>query len=362
MKYVRQQIKDFIESNITQEFPDYNPDTVYTYENIDTPTLASVVRYNGYQYRSVVTNNKGNNPVETEGVYWTKWKVSNTYAMLDQQSLTKTVANLKVADANYLSTDTAIDIPENSLVWDMVGNKMYESVDITNDLPNADFTDELLWKNKSDIIVRFTRGRIDNIGIGYFTASKIKIEHYDAVGAIIPEATQELDYSVNNNIYDLIDYIYEPYQTEIDRSININIFPLGATVKVTLEKLQASGEASCGFMVGGQGMDMGMALDNVPFSFTSYSRTEKDAFGTVSIVQREIEESVDFYTKTERAFFSRNKRRLKEIYDEIVMFILDPSENSEFENLITLGKIQSVSPVASQDCKNMTSWSIFESI
>ena len=307
MKYVQQQILEFSASNVIQDFPDYNPSTTYIYEDITTPTSSSVVRHEGYQWRSITDGNLGNTPSDTSAV-WTKWKVSNTYAMLDQQSLTQTV---------------------------QIGN---------------------------DIIVEFERGRIDSIGLGYYTASEIIIEHLDKFDVVIPQVTQTIVTSGFEGIFNLADYINIPRQTSVNKSVYIAINPIGTKIRVTLKEEGSEGQAACGFLIGGAGIDMGATLNKVSFSFKSYSNVTTDSFGRTNIVKRNIQDLAKFRTIADRKTFSTYKRNIKEIYDEIVMFVLDPSESTDFENLITLAKVKSASISAEVADKNIIPWSIQESI
>ena len=360
---VEQEILSFVNTNIEEEYPEYNPSTTYTYE--ETPTSASVVRVGGFFYRSVAEDNTENDPIETEGVWWTKYSTSNTYAMLDQKSLTKTTLNFTESDADYLSTDTQTDIAQDSLVWDTVNYKMYKSLVATNDLPNVDFSDTSLWENKSDIIVEFVRGNIDTIGLGYVEAGNITIEHYDQVGNIIPEATQVFDYTstLNDEVYDLWDYIYANYDFQTNRADLVKINPVGYTVKITIERQPSTLVASCGFLVGGEAIEIGKTENGVGQTFTSYSVVSKDAFGTTSITKRNVEDSITFNSFIDKPLWQKNKRLIKRLYDEIVMFILDEDgANDGFEYLITFGKINNADMVATIADKSAISWSVTESI
>lgn len=363
MIIVEQQITDFLYTNIPQLYNDWGDATTYTYEELTILTSASVVRYGNFYWRSIAELNLGNNPEETEGIWWVKYSPSNRYAMIDQQSLTSTISSHTQAEADYLSTDTQTDIPLDSLVWDVANNKMYKAVVSTNDLPNSDFTDESLWENKSDIIVEFERGFIDTLALGYMETSKVTIKHYDGLGAIIPEATQEIEYTVNENIYDLIDYIYQPYATGLDHTEIIYLKPIGQKVRVAIERNTILSRASCGFMVAGRQIDMGITKNNIPFSFNSYTTIEKDKFGTAKITRRNIEEQATFITYIDKINFSRDKRKIKDLDGKVVLFAMDENgANKGFEFLVTFGIIRNFSMIAEVAEKNIINWTVEETI
>lgn len=308
MIYIKQEVETWLSSNITQDYLDYNPATTYIYEDIASPSNNSVVRYKGYYWRSLIDSNTGNDPESTEDKYWVKWTVANTYAMLDQKSLTRTV------------------------------------------------------NENDDIVVEFTRNQIDSLGLGYLETSAITIEHYTEAGVLIPEATQTILFSVNDTVYDLWSYIYDEYTTKIDRGIYIKVPPIGFKIKVTISKNTTSSNSACGFLVAGEGVNMGDTLNEVGFSYNSFSYSETDTFGNLDIIRRNVQDLVDFETVIEKGENPNARRKIKSIYDEVVLFVIDPSDDTVFEHMLTLGKVQDASTVGSVSTKNIISWSVMESI
>ena len=107
MQYVKQQLTEFVSSNLTDIYDEWNSDTAYTVE-IDNNALtnASMVRYGAYYYRSVTNDNKGYNPVQYENIKWVKHSVSNKFAMLDMSANSKsTIQNGSITvvfEQNYI--------------------------------------------------------------------------------------------------------------------------------------------------------------------------------------------------------------------------------------------------------------------
>jgi len=308
MQIVSQTLDSFLTTNIAQEYTTYNPATTYTLEDDASLTNASMVEYGNYNYRSLTNGNTGNNPTDYENIKWVKWSVSQRHAMLDISSTTK-------------STKTA-----------------------------------------DDIVVTFLRGRIDTLGLGYLTASGVKIEHYDDLDVLMSDFTQEISFSVNETVYDLWSYIYDDYTLQVDRGLKIDIPPIGYKIKVTIQEQTVLGLTECGFFIAGEAIDMGETLDEVGFNFNSFSSIETDAFGTTNIIKRNVQDLVDFETTIDNTEVMRMKRKIKNIYDDIVLFIIDPTEDSQFEHLLTLGKVQDASTSARVSTKTYIAWSIFESI
>ena len=57
-----------------------------------------------------------------------------------------------------------------------------------------------------------------------------------------------------------------------------------------------------------------------------------------------------------------SRRKAKQYKDEIVAFIIDDTESSIFENIVTLVVMQEMQPVATNNDKTTLTWSILESI
>lgn len=307
MQYVKQQITSFLTTNLTQDYLDYDPETTYILET-GTLTDDSIVRFGAHYWRSLTNGNLGFPPDEYENKKWIKWQVSNTYAMLDVSALSKSV------------------------------------------------------KTAGDIVVTFSLlPDTDTIGVGYYEADTVLVEVLSAADAVL------WSYEVPSTIYEGIDswwtWTYPPYEYELDRSIMIKIpAALGAKARVTFSLSADASQTACGFLVAGEAVDMGITLGKVGFGFNSYAVKKFDDFGTLSILKRAVQDVVDFETMIDRGTFVSKKRKIKEVYNDILMFILDESETSRFENLITLGVIQDAKPVIDEYDKSIISWSVIEAI
>ena len=142
MQYLAQQVTSFLDTNLTDTYSDWSSSTTYSFES-GTPTNASVARYETYYYRSVVNSNLNNNPITTENIKWTKYGVSNKFAMLDLASNTKSIYNAgnlyvtflqnqinTLTIGNYEAETITVQIltESNSVVWE------YTTDSSTNDL------------------------------------------------------------------------------------------------------------------------------------------------------------------------------------------------------------------------------------
>ncbi len=306
MQYVAQQLTGFTATNIVEEYADYDPLEPYI---LETTTLsnASVVRYGNYYYRSLTNNNIGFNPELYLNIKWIILKPSNVYSMLDLQGQTRTVVN---ASSFYVEFDT----------------------------PTL----------------------ADTIGFGYLDCSKLTIEQFDGLGNIIPELTQIIENSANENVSDYYTYIYSTYTYNKNRAELIKISPAGSKIRITFEHI--TNVISIGYLVVGEAINMGTSQYGVKFGYNSYAKKDFDEYGRLKIQKRAVQNVLDFETDVNAENVVYVKNKTAEIYNDVVMFVVDESSDSVYENMITLGVIQNADLVIAYPTFSTMSWSIVEAI
>ncbi len=366
MKYIPQQIEQLVNSNLSNLYPDWAVDITYVLEpDNENLTSASMVVYGNYIYRSLTDDNLGYNPEETLNIYWVKWAISNKMAMIDLASQTQSVSeplerSFIESEADYQSDETVSELTIGDVVWDVDTSLTYKVLVSDESLPNSDFNDFAKWEKMfGNIIIEFKRGSIDMIGVGDFKASSITIEHFTA-GVLVDGATQVINYSVNDTVVDLWSYVYDAYTNTIKRSIKLDIAPIGDTIKVSFKRSVSSDTTSCGFLIAGESVTIGETLQQVGFSYNSFAIKEPDAFGSYNIIKRNVQDIMDFETVIGSRELPFVRRKVKEIYNDIVLFIADPSDTSDYENLLTLGVIEDVSITLDNSVLSYVSWSVVE--
>ena len=308
MQYVKQQITEFVSSNLTDIYDEWNPNTLYTVEmDNNALTNATMVRYGTYYYRSVTEDNKGFNPVEYENIKWVKHSVSNKFAMLDMSANSKS----------------------------MVEN--------------------------GDMFVIFPQNNMEVLGFGNCEADTILVELLaeDMTTVVWSKETVAL---INLYVYDYWDYIYEPYFIDAKPTIKMDIPRLGKFVRVTFRQHPFYNRSSCGYIIGGTPMQMGKALMGVKFSYNSFATKEIGTLGSLEIKKGAVQDIVDFETVISSNYLPRMRRELKKIYNEIVLFIIDEREDSQYENLMTLGVIQDASVLLVNVVESVMTFSILEAV
>lgn len=306
-----QAIREFLSTNIVEEFPLWDENTTYVFEpDKNNLTSASVARYENYYWRSTADGNKENKPVDEFGNRndnWYKYKPSNVYSLLDLSAETEAI----VEGAN--------------------------------------------------LIVEFARDyNIETLVLGKFTASEIIVENLDDDDNNL--ATETITYSVAEYVYDCYTYIYAPYSEEIDRNVKIDIAPTGTKIKVTFVKQLTPDKASAKFLVAGTPVDLGNTAEGIDTSFESYIPTEKDLFGassTDSIIQRTIKGFSTWVLNTDK---KRVERVAKELKNKISVYIVDPDEDSKIENEIVLAQLENANDLYNNFDKIKFSWSIKEAV
>ena len=308
MQYVKQEITEFVSSNLTDEYDEWNPNTEYIVEmDNNTLTNASMVRFGAYYYRSATENNKGFNPVEYENIKWVKHSISNKFAMLDMSANSKSVVE---------NEDMFVVFPQNNM--EVLGFGNYEANTILVELLAEDMT-TVVWSKETISLI-------------------------------------------NLNVYDYWDYIYEPYTVDSSHTVKMNIPILGKFVRVTFRQNHFLNRSSCGYIIGGTPIKMGKALMGVKFSYNSFAIKEIGTLGSLEIKKGAVQDIVDFETVISSNYLPRMRRDLKKIYNEIVLFIVDEREDSQYENLMTLGVIQDASVLLENSVESVMTFSILEAI
>ena len=307
MQYIKQELTEFTSTNLTDSYPDWSPTTTYIVEPDNALTSASVVRYGSYYYRSVTSANYGFNPNTYSDIKWVKHSVSNKYAMLDMSSNSKSI---------------------------FVGG---------------------------DLTVTFLQNQSSILGIGNYEADYITIDILAPDGTTIIW-TYNTPSNINANVYDYYEYIYEPYNLDQDFTTKVNIPIQGRYIRLTFHKLPLTNRSACGYLIVGNPIDMGMSLMQPKFGYNSLTTKDISTFGNLDIKKSFVQDVVDFETVIASTYLPRMRRELKKIYDEIVLFIIDERDVSEYENLMTLGVIQDASVVLENNVESVISFSVIEAL
>ena len=307
MQYVKQELIEFTSTNLTDSYPEWSDLTTYIVQPDNALTSASVARYGAYYYRSVTNSNLNFNPNMYSDIKWVKYAVSNKYAMLDMSSNSKSVVE------------------------------------------------------GGDLTVTFLQNQSSIIGIGNYEADYITIEVLASDETTILW-TYDTPSNINANVYDYYDYIYEPYNLDQDFTTKVNLPIQGRFVRMTFHKLLITNRSACGYLIVGNPVDIGKSLMGVKFGYNSLTTKEISSFGNLDIKKGFIQDIVDFETVIASTYLPRMRRELKKIYDEIVLFIIDERDVSEYENLMTLGVIQDASVILENNVESIISFSIVEAL
>ena len=307
MYYVKQELTEFTSTNLTDIYPEWSDLITYIVEPDNALTNASVARYGAYYYRSVTSTNLNFNPSTYVDIKWIKHAVSNKYAMLDMSSNSKSV---------------------------------FEGGDLT---------------------VTFLQNQASIVGIGNYEADHITIEILAPDGVTILW-TYDTPSNINANVYDYYDYIYEPYNLDQDFTTKISLPIQGRYVRLTFHKLSVTNRSACGYLILGNPVYIGMSLMGVKFGYNSLTTKEISPFGNLDIKKSFIQDVVDFETVIASTYLPRMRREVKKIYNEIVLFIIDERDVSEYENLMTLGVIQDASVVLENNVESVISFSVVEAL
>jgi len=308
MNFLKQEIDEILETDMTETYNVWSSSATYNIQEDDTLLdSTNVARDGNYYYRTTIDSNINHRPSLNENLYWTVHAPSNRYAMLDA------------------SANTATEIE---------GSGFY---------------------------ITISRGNIEQLAIGNVVANSIVIENIDSNDNVINTQTVNTN-ATNEDVSDYWTYIYSPYNYGISRGFLVSIAPVGVKLKITFNKNTIENKTKCGYLVGGQQITFGKTLYAPNFKYNIIGDSGFDEWGrplTSSILPQNM---VDFETIIDTDLFVNTRRKLKSIYGEIGVFIVDESDDSIHENLLTLGKVMDSSQVLSNPAKSTISWSVAEVI
>jgi len=300
MQYLAQEVTSFTLSNVSEASLDWSAGTSYT---------VGTLVVHGINVYKCVSAHVGKNPIEFLNIFWVKWAVSNRFAMLDASSQTKSFVS--------------------------AGN----------------------------LVVEFMQGSISTIALGNYEASyaTIQILGTDSTTVLWSYSTPSTTTS-NVTTSSYYSYIYDSYTDTLAQSIKVDLPLRGYKIRVTFVLDTGATRTACGYLYGGVPVSMGQTLFGVSFRYNSFAIKETDSFGTLSIIKRAVQDIIDFETIIASNTLIATRKRVKLVYDTVVLFILDESNTSVYENMLTLGVIESVSTVLANPTITTLTWSIVEGI
>lgn len=280
-------------------------ETIVAYNPATAYTIGDEVLVDPYIYKCVAACT-GKSPITFIDIFWVKWSTSNKMAMLDLSSQSKSIMS------------------------------------------------------SGNLVVEFLQGGISTLGIGNYEADHIQVDILASDGTTVLWTHNTISSaSTNLNTYTYYNYVYDTYIETIERSIKIDLGAVGYKVRVTFV---GTTRTACGFLYGGNPVGMGQTLYGVKFGFNSFALKETDDFGTLTITKRAVQDIVDFETIINTNQLMRLRSQVKKVYNDIMLFILDETDGSIYDNMLVLGTIESVNIVLSNPKITTMTWSVVEGI
>lgn len=202
---------------------------------------------------------------------------------------------------------------------------------------------------------------MESLAIGYFSAYRLKVEAIAIDGTTVLRTYYNELQDINENVFDYYDYIYSDYTNVVDRTIFLNILPIGVKLRLTFEGGVGFSSPYCGFVVYGTAINCGDALNGVNFKFNSYSVKTTDEFGVMTIDKRNVQDIVDFETVIDKDEFMVTRNKIKKLYDEFLVFVLNEKRDDE-NAMVGIGSIQDFGQIYDEFDKSILSFSILEAI
>jgi hypothetical protein len=203
-----------------------------------------------------------------------------------------------------------------------------------------------VWSGTSAIL-EFERGTKNKIALGNFNATLIKIEALDSLGAVMSDYTQEYTFSNNLDVLDEWTYGYGGFNETFKNVAYYPIRLVGEKVRITMTRGGAAG-LFLGYLIAGKAESFGTTHGEVALP--------DNRIGSRSV------NTATFSTFVESYELTRTVQRGKQLIDVDMLFVVDPTDNSKFQNIVILGKITKCDAVASNFDLNEISWTIQQNI
>jgi len=308
-----QQIKEYKSINIIARHPNWDAATTYQFSQAEGDV--NTVFYDHYYYRSVVDDNVGNIPTENSDK-WLKWSISDRYAQIDLRASTATV-------------------------WDA-----------TRATTPADHA----------LISEFDNNVYDAIALGNVYGETVKIQVFDSNDQEVQSYTKSIYNRPQSNTW--YNYYFDQFvSTATADSFFFRIQPLASGyIRVTVEANSVTDTASVGYMVAGVTGYAGCTLYGVQLGLNDNSLVETDDFGVTQVTKRIANETMDIDVIFPKETIMDKMRNARKVFGEIILFIGDETDTSEYEHLMILGYVQDYNTILEDQEQVTASWSLIEVI
>lgn len=377
MIYGQQLIDNLTYSNVTAKVAQYSPLITYG--------IGDEVRVDKFIYKSVASNNLDKNPIENLGVFWIKWASSNEYALLDLDSETLTEwsgtgiieftrgGKDTIAIGNFKASTITIEYLDNS---NGVVNGMTIETSVTL---SSSITSGLAYVNNKRIDLSNTAKTFTASKDTYVDLTELGALVYNEVsnGGAVPtisgtnqrlakvvtdsdNITSVTDLrTVINNVIDtetynfitymskinLYQYIYGAFNETNSLVVYQNLKRKGTTIRVTFSN--NGNETNCGYCIGTIAVNCGKTLENVTFPDRRIGNE------TINIA--------NFNTIIDKNLLMTTMNSAKKLINEPMLFVVDTSTDSVFNNMVFIATINKCDAVASNQEKNELSWELQQS-
>jgi len=303
---LKQQIIEYDSINIITTHPNWDSATTYS--------AGEIMFYEHYYYKSVIDDNLNNPPLDNQEL-WLRWAVSNRYAQVDLRATTYTTWN----------ASTATVPADNAL------------------------------------ISTFTNSNYDAIAFGGVSGGDVLIEMLNDTQQVVWSQSEAIyNRPTSNNWYG---YYFDAFRVGSESSFLFRppIHAGTTTFRVTITANE-DGQASVGYMMAGNSEWVGCSEFGATLGLDDNSIVEIDDWGIKTVTKRIASSymSID-------VVFSANKikqmeRTVTKFFGDIVLFVGDDQDNSDYEHLSTLGYVESYNVILANTEQIRASYSIKEVI
>ena len=296
MKIVRNEVTDYLTANFTEDETLWDSGATYNY--------GDEVRWGHYIYK--YAGNDGTNTelnpqddINTNIVAsWVRISPTNYYAMLDGATNTTT----KVAD---------------------------------------------------EIVIELQDNNFDSFALLDLSAKSVNVELYDENDIVV--FSKYFDLQNESEIVDFYSYCFSPF---VFIPVVFTQIPIYANAKLKVTISHTEDIAECGRLVFGRSLYIGETGYGANLNLESYSRKVTDEFGNTELIHRGAVNLDSYEVEIPTSKIPMLRRKMVELDAVPILFVMDDSETSLLENLLTFGYWQNFTILIKNPIKSTISLTI----
>lgn len=274
--------------------------------------------------------------------------VSQNVLEFTSSNATNIIAEYDVATTYIGGDEVRVDTRIYKSIADAnLGNYPPDTVDTfwmdweaSNEYAMLDLFEDTVTNFSGSGVVEFSANDKEVIAIGNFNATTITLEYLDALDVVLD--TEIYLFPFLGNRIDPYSYIYADFESSQYEVVYKGLKRIGTKIRVTFDNGLL--DTYCGYLVAGKATDMGCTIDSVNFVNKAIGYENKRV--------------ATFKTTAPSTSLMKNLEIGEQLLEVPRLFIIDPSTDSNHQNMTIIAKITKCDGIGSNMSENQISWEL----